>query len=57
MPDYKDVPLGQIESISSVNGIITYRVAYPSKSYATRELCEETYEEALKIVQEETKAI
>ncbi len=54
--DNKSVPLGKIDSISAVKGTLTYRIACGSQSYANRELCEETYEEALKIVEAEELA-
>ena len=52
-PDHTKVPLGEIESISATDGTITYRINIGENNYSNNDLCEETYEEALKIVQEE----
>ncbi len=55
-PDRQDVPLDKIAYISSINAILTHDLPRETGSYVHRELCEETYEEALKIVQDEELA-
>ncbi len=55
-PDGQNVPPGKIVSMSSINSILSYDLLCEPGNYINKELCRETYEEALKIVQDEELA-
>ena len=55
-PDGQNVSPGKIVSISSINSILSYDLLCEPENYINKELCRETYEEALKIVQDEELA-
>ena len=50
-PKNEDVPIGELDVIYIVNGIIKYKIEQPDIS-SMKEIHRETYEEALKIVEE-----
>ena len=52
-PDNTDVSLNEISYMSCIDGLLRYDLPYEKGSRVNRELHKETYEEALKIVQEE----
>ena len=52
-PNGGDVPPNKITYISFTNGILRYDLSDEPGTYLDRELCTETYEEALKIIQAE----
>jgi hypothetical protein len=48
-PDGASPPLNKIDYISAINGILNYYLDLP-ETYSRQNICKETYEEALKIV-------
>lgn len=52
-PNGQDVPFEKIDFMSSIDAILEYKVATGQEPYSNKKIHEETYEKALKIVQEE----
>ena len=50
--DGSRLPLDKIYYISAINGIVTYYIDLPEK-HSRLAICEETYEEALKLINNE----
>ena len=55
-PNGNNVPFDKIDFVSAVNGVLKYDLPDDPQTHADRELHRETYEEALKIVNERAKA-
>jgi hypothetical protein len=53
-PDRTNLSWGKIYYVSAINGVLSYYIK-PSKNQSREAICEETYEEALKIVKSNDK--